>query len=367
MIDAAAERGQGGTVLVLSGTGFQTPAFDRMPAAHLFHSLSRPPAYRPGFHRADDRSRGAVPDVSPDDRALVDRFLDMMAAEAGLLAAHASRVSQRSGAYGRRLGNLAMPRPPISHVWATVGGICAIDCCEAFRGVRRFFGFLIDDGLRKDDPSEALPRPRLERPLPRILEPEEVERMFEAAEDRAASGELTSGSQPRSTGIPLRVWFQGDRARQHASRGSPSHQPFLMIRGKGSKDRLVPISSRAEAAVARFTDLSPGGWCWLFPSGKTHLSRVRLSRSFGRWGPMRVSRRSASAPMCFAMRSPLTSFRRRRPSRPPVAAWSCGYRDDPDLHPCRQRPAGRAGQRQASAGYAFSLTLAALPPRRRPE
>ena len=40
IIDAAAERGQGGTVLVLTGTGFQTPRFDRVPAAHLYHSVS---------------------------------------------------------------------------------------------------------------------------------------------------------------------------------------------------------------------------------------------------------------------------------------------------------------------------------------
>lgn len=40
MIDAAAERGQGGTVLVLTGTGFQTPRFDRVPSAHLYHALS---------------------------------------------------------------------------------------------------------------------------------------------------------------------------------------------------------------------------------------------------------------------------------------------------------------------------------------
>lgn len=40
MIDAAAARGQGGTVLVLAGTGFQTPAFDRVPSAHLYHSVA---------------------------------------------------------------------------------------------------------------------------------------------------------------------------------------------------------------------------------------------------------------------------------------------------------------------------------------
>jgi hypothetical protein len=40
MIDAAAGRGQGGTVLVLTGTGFSTPALDRVPAAHMYHSIS---------------------------------------------------------------------------------------------------------------------------------------------------------------------------------------------------------------------------------------------------------------------------------------------------------------------------------------
>jgi hypothetical protein len=40
MIDAAAARGQGGTVLVLTGSGFQTPLFDRLPPAHLYHTLS---------------------------------------------------------------------------------------------------------------------------------------------------------------------------------------------------------------------------------------------------------------------------------------------------------------------------------------
>jgi hypothetical protein len=39
MIDAAAARGQGGTVLVLAGTGFQTPLFDRVPSSHLYHSV----------------------------------------------------------------------------------------------------------------------------------------------------------------------------------------------------------------------------------------------------------------------------------------------------------------------------------------
>src|SRR6185503_19000479 len=53
-------------------------------------------------------------------------------------------------------------------------------------------------------------------------------------------------------------------------------QPFLILRGKGSKERLVPISSRAEQAVARWRENVPDSSPWLFPSGKKHLSRIRL-------------------------------------------------------------------------------------------
>jgi integrase/recombinase XerD len=53
-------------------------------------------------------------------------------------------------------------------------------------------------------------------------------------------------------------------------------QPFLILRGKGSKERLVPISSRADAAVRKWLEVAPPGVLWLFPSGKAHISRVRL-------------------------------------------------------------------------------------------
>ena len=215
--------------------------------------------------------------MTPDDRALVDRFLDMMAAEAGssrhTLAAYRNDL-ERAADTLRSLGTASAD--DLSRLGSAWAGLAPATVARRSASLRRFFGFLIDDGLRKDDPSATLPRPRFERPLPRILEVEEVARMFEAAEVRAASGEPTA---VRNLALLELLYGSGLRATELVSlpRGAVRPgQPFLMVRGKGSKDRLVPISSRAEGAVARWLEMVPGGTLWLFPSGKSHLSRVRL-------------------------------------------------------------------------------------------
>ncbi|NUR10701.1 MAG: tyrosine recombinase [Bradyrhizobium sp.] len=215
--------------------------------------------------------------MTPDDRALVDRFLDMMAAEAGssrnTLAAYRNDLERAAEDIGS-LG--AASADDLSLLGAKWADLAPSTVARRSAALRRFFGFLVDDGLRKGDPSDALPRPRFERPLPRILDSDEVERMFQAAEDRAASGQLTA---VRNLALLELLYGSGLRASELVSlpRGAvrPA-QPFLMVRGKGSKERLVPISSRAGGAVAGWLELSPGGTLWLFPSGKSHLSRVRL-------------------------------------------------------------------------------------------
>ena len=215
--------------------------------------------------------------MSPDDRALVDRFLDMMAAEAGssrhTLDAYRNDL-ERSAESLASLGTASVD--DVSRLGAAWSDLAPSTVARRSAALRRFFGFLLDDGLRKDDPSTALPRPRLERPLPRILDPEEVERMFEAAEDRAASGEVAA---VRNLALLELLYGSGLRATELVGlpRGAVRPgQPFLMVRGKGSKDRLVPISTRAQAAVAKWVEISAGGTIWMFPSGKSHLSRVRL-------------------------------------------------------------------------------------------
>jgi len=215
--------------------------------------------------------------VIPDDRALVDRFLDMMAAEAGAskhtLAAYRNDLDRAAEALGS-LGSASTD--DVSKLGTGWSDLAPSTVARRSAALRRFFGFLVDEGLRRDDPSSALPRPRFERPLPRILDEDEVRRMFEAAEDRAASGE---GAASRNLALLELLYGSGLRASELVGlpRGAVrSGQPFLMVRGKGSKDRLVPISTRAEAAVGTWLEHVPSAALWLFPSGKSHLSRVRL-------------------------------------------------------------------------------------------
>jgi integrase/recombinase XerD len=100
--------------------------------------------------------------------------------------------------------------------------------------------------------------------------------MFQAAEDRAASGEFAA---VRNLAILELLYGSGLRASELVTLGRDAlrkGQPFVILRGKGSKERLVPISSRAEQAVERWLEFVPRDSLWLFPSGKRHLSRVRL-------------------------------------------------------------------------------------------
>ena len=129
--------------------------------------------------------------MTEDDLALVDRFLDMMAAEAGAsrhtLAAYRNDLERGADALGgglARADSAAVGR--LGEKWAE---LAPATIARRSAALRRFFGFLVDEGFRRDDPSAALPRPRLQRPLPRILDEDDVRRLFEAAEDRAASGE----------------------------------------------------------------------------------------------------------------------------------------------------------------------------------
>ncbi|MEA3033968.1 MAG: integrase/recombinase XerD [Sphingomonadales bacterium] len=214
-----------------------------------------------------------------EDGPLIAAFLEMMAAEAGaarntliayerdLRGASEHLGGDLSGASAERLKGLSEAWMPLQR--STVARKAA--------ALRRFFAFLHDEGFRADDPSAALPRPSGGRPLPKVLGHEAVDALFAELERRRV--EEPSPAALRMTALVELLYGSGLRATELVS--LPRHalrpdQPFLILRGKGAKERLVPISDRARAAVAEYSALVPRDQLWLFPSGKKHLSRVRL-------------------------------------------------------------------------------------------
>jgi integrase/recombinase XerD len=215
--------------------------------------------------------------VISDDRALVDRFCDMLAAEVGASSNTLLAYRRDLEATAEAIGSLEKAGSPeltrLGEAWA---GLAPSTVARRAATLRRFYGFLLDDGLRPDDPSSALPRPSLQRPLPRVLDTGEVEAMFAVVGERAASGEPLA---LRNLALLELLYGSGLRATELVTlprRAVRPGQPFLMLRGKGDKERLVPVSSRAAEAVQKWLPHVPGGSPWLFPSGKSHLSRVRL-------------------------------------------------------------------------------------------
>jgi integrase/recombinase XerD len=215
--------------------------------------------------------------VTEGDRALVDRFCDMMAAEAG--AARNTLLAYRRDLEAAAEVVLSLEKAgaaelrKLGEAWSA---LAPSTVARRSASLRRFYGFLFDEGLRGDDPSAALPKPRLQRPLPKILDTQEVEAMFADAEERAASGDPLA---LRNLALLELLYGSGLRATELVSlprRALRPGQPFLMLRGKGDKERLAPVSERAAKAVCNWLSHVPDASSWLFPSGKSHLSRVRL-------------------------------------------------------------------------------------------
>jgi integrase/recombinase XerD len=205
------------------------------------------------------------------DAKRIGDFLAMLRAESGsavnTLAAYETDLRQASEILGGKLSVAdADDLQRLSTEWEP---LARTSVARKSAALRRFFGFLQDEGARVDDPSHALPRVGGGRRLPRTLDHESVAALFAAIPEHdlrlMALLELLYGSGLRATElVSLDV---------HAI---ASDRPFTILKGKGGRERMVPVSDRARAAVAAWSKTRPQGSRWLFPSGKAHLSRIRL-------------------------------------------------------------------------------------------
>ena len=214
----------------------------------------------------------------PDAQAIA-LFLDMLAAERGAakntLLAYRRDLAGASDLLGGRLASAdAKAISGLAEAW---GGLARATLARKGSALRRFFGFLVDEGHRADDPARDLPKPVTARPLPKSLTAGDIDRLFAVVDARC--DDVPDAANLRLRALMELLYGSGLRATELVSLPRNAIQPgrpYAVLRGKGDKERMVPVSSRALSAVAALCEHLPADAKLLFPSGKSHLSRIRL-------------------------------------------------------------------------------------------
>jgi len=209
--------------------------------------------------------------------AEIDTFLAMLAAERGAAANTLAAYSRDLTGAEEAIGPLATAdRSALERLAQHWSDLAPATLSRKGSALRQFYGFLVEEGLRADDPSSALPRPAARRKLPKILSHEEVEALFTRAELEAES---ERPAPLRMLALLELLYGSGLRATELVSlplAAVPRDAPFLTFTGKGSKARMVPVSTRARIALNRWLAVRPSGSRFLFPSRSAHLTRIRL-------------------------------------------------------------------------------------------
>ena len=239
-----------------------------------------------------------APKAKNSDQAWIELFLDMIAAERGgaknTLAAYARDLADFSAELGKAgrtiagvstddlrgyLGSLARRRFAASSV------------ARRLSAIRQLYRFLYAEGHRADDPSAVIEGPKRNRALPKVLSIAEVDRLL--AQARADMGQADQGAPKRLRAARLAclievLYATGLRVSELIAlpiSAAERNARMLTVRGKGNKERLVPLNEAAKKAMAEYLALlsSANGvreTKWLFPSfGRTgHLTRQHFAR-----------------------------------------------------------------------------------------
>jgi integrase/recombinase XerD len=234
--------------------------------------------------------------MSRQGRAWLNGFLDMLAAERGA-------AKNTLDAYQRDLedylafaascgGAAAMSAEDVRAYLADLSGrgLKASSAARRLSAVRQFHRFLYTEGLAGADPTAAVEGPRLGRPLPKVISVAEVERLIATAQELARREGQTPAAQARAVRMACLIemlYATGLRVSELIAlplSAATTRDRFLVVRGKGGKDRLVPLNEAARAAATAHLDMlrrqGLAGGRWLFPSDGESGNLTR--QAFGR-------------------------------------------------------------------------------------
>lgn len=234
------------------------------------------------------------------DTQLIDLFLDMLAAERGAAAntlAAYRRDLENAGQSFRRAGiGLADAQP--DHVANFITGLGEDGMAPATRArklsaLRQFYRFLLAEGLIEEDPCHGFTGPKKARSLPKTISIAEVDQLIETARVRCRA---THGSE-RYRAVRLYcllevLYATGLRVSELVSLPRDvlmGDARVLTVKGKGGRERMVPLSGAAVSALREFLALGQSAedelsatvaTRWLFPSksAQGHLTRQRFAQ-----------------------------------------------------------------------------------------
>ena len=222
--------------------------------------------------------------------ALLDGFLEMIAAERGA-AKNTREAYQRdltdflAHCAKKSLNPATLAHSDLSAYLASISkaGMAETTQMRKRSSLRQFFRYLYQERIRADDPSQLLEAPKQIRHLPNVLSAEEITTLLaSAATDTTTDGLRMSALLELLYASGLRVSELVSLKRVQIERHPRTHaiEPFLRIRGKGGKDRIVPLHSSAIAALEAHLARHEGESPHLFPShGKEgHLTRQRFGQ-----------------------------------------------------------------------------------------
>ena len=203
----------------------------------------------------------------PSDQTLIELFLDMLAAERGAgtntLSAYARDLADFSAHLGasKRAIATAATEEVRGYLQALAGrGFAAASTARKLSAIRQLYRFLYAEGRRRDDPAAIIEGPKRGRPIPKVLSIAEVDRLLTAARSATISGQPLAEALRalRLTCLIELIYATGLRVSELVAlpaSAAARDARMLIVRGKGGKERLVPLNEAAKRAMDEYRAL----------------------------------------------------------------------------------------------------------------
>jgi integrase/recombinase XerD len=203
--------------------------------------------------------------------ARIEAFLEMMSAERGAsentLLSYRRDLEDAAGflaAGGRGLEEAASA--DLSAYMSDIArrGFASSSQARRLSALRQFYRFLYSEGIRADDPSGMVDGPRKEGALPKVLGEEEVGRLLERAASEAADASLGDGQRLAAIRMHAMIellYATGLRVSELVSLPvavARRDERFFIVRGKGGKERMAPLSGKAREALKVWLEARAG-------------------------------------------------------------------------------------------------------------